>query len=255
LFGKRCHAQSAVLLEATDLCKHGAFEQISFAIHKGEVLGLYGLKGAGRTAIARTLFGLDSRDAGEIRIAGSRVDIDTPQDAIRHGIGFVPEDRKSEALFPNMDIKENLSIVALCALSRRAVIDRAKERDVVQQFLSRMNVRAQGPDQMIMDLSGGNQQKVMLGRWLIQRPRVLILDEPTAGVDVGAKSEIYKIIDQLASEGVAILLISSELPEILGISDRILVVDGGRIVAGFSHDEASQEKIMHAIHGGRSVAA
>jgi ribose transport system ATP-binding protein len=255
LYGKRCHAQTDVLLEARGLNKHGVFEEISFALHKGEVLGLYGLKGAGRTAIAKTLFGLESRDAGEFLIAGSHVEIDMPQDAIRHGIGFVPEDRKNEALFPNMDTKENLSIAALCAMSRRWFIDRSKEHDIVLEYLARLNVRTSGPNQAIMDLSGGNQQKVMLGRWLIQHPRVLILDEPTAGIDVGARSEIYKVIDQLAANGVGILLISSELPEILGISDRILVIDCGRIVGEFSHDEASEEKVMHAIHGGRSAAA
>jgi ABC-type sugar transport system ATPase subunit len=255
LYGKQCHTQDHVLLEVRGLKKSGVFDEISFSISKGEVLGFYGLKGAGRTAIAKTLFGLQSQNGGEIILEGKSVRIDTPQDAIEHGIGFVPEDRKSDALFPNMDTRENLSIAALCEMSKQCFIDRGKEHEIVKEYLARLDIRTSGADQMIMELSGGNQQKVIFCRWLVQHPRLLLLDEPTAGIDVGAKSEIYRIIDRLASEGVGILLISSELPEILGISDRILVVDGGRIIDEFTHNEASEEKIMHSIHGGRSAAA
>ena len=255
LYGKQCHVQKDVLLEARALDKHGVFEEISFTIHAGEVLGLYGLKGAGRTVIANTLFGLESRDGGEILLDGQRVQIDTPQDAIRLGIGFVPEDRKGQALFPNMDVKENLSVSALDKLSKHGFIDRTREQETVAEYMSRLRISSSGPNQIITDLSGGNQQKVVLSRWLIRHPRVLLLDEPTAGIDVGAKSESYKIINQMASEGVGILLISSELPEILGISDRILLIAGGRIVGEFSHDEATEEKVLQAIHGAQSAAA
>ena len=255
LYGKQDYAQSEVLLEVRGLHKHGVFEEIDFFLSKGEVLGLYGLKGAGRTAIAETLFGLVSRDKGDLFLEGDRVEIDAPRDAVRLGIGFVPEDRKSRALFPNMDVKENLSMSSMKSLSKNGFISRAKEYETVVEHLSLLNIRTRGPDQMIMDLSGGNQQKVIISRWLLQQPRLLILDEPTAGVDVGAKSEIYKIMNQLASKGVGILLISSELPEILGISDRILVVADSRIVSEFSHDEASEEEVMHAIQSVRPAAA
>jgi len=255
LYGKQDHTLDKVLLEVRGLHKHGEFEDISFSIAKGEVLGLYGLKGAGRTAIAEVLFGLASRDKGDLLLEGDHVEINTPRDAIRHGIGFVPEDRKSRALFPNMGVKENLSMSALENLSKNGFISRAKENDTVANHVSRLDIRMQGPDQMIMDLSGGNQQKVILSRWLIQHPCLLILDEPTAGVDVGAKSEIYRIIDQLASNEVGILLISSELPEILGISDRILVVDDGRIVGEFTRSEATEEKVMQAIHSAEPASA
>jgi ABC-type sugar transport system ATPase subunit len=243
-------------LEVRGLACAGSFAAVSFGLAKGEVLGLYGLKGAGRTAIAETLFGLADADGGELMLDGEPVNISRPADAIRLGIGFVPEDRKKEALFPNMDVKENLSITVLCDFSRHGIIDRASERQSVTMQLESLNIRTSGPDQMIGDLSGGNQQKVVLCRWLAGKPKFLILDEPTAGIDIGAKAEIYKLIDRLVAEGTGILLISSELPEILGLSDRILVVAGGRIRAEFSRSQATEEKIMQAIHSVEpSVAA
>jgi ABC-type sugar transport system ATPase subunit len=255
LYDKHCHVQDHLLLEVRGLCRRDDFDRISFAVRKGEVLGLYGLKGAGRTSVAHALFGLESHDAGEILIDGSPVEIDSPEDAIRLGVGFVPEDRKRQALFPNMNVRENLSMSAMQKLSKNGFISRAKENDTVGKHMSRLAIRTQGPNQAITDLSGGNQQKVIISRWLVRHPRLLILDEPTAGVDVGAKSEIYGIVNQLASDGVAILLISSDLPEILGISDRILIIADGRIVGEFSHGEATEEEVMHAIHGARPAAA
>ena len=198
MYGKQHHVQSEVLFEARNLTKNGVFDDIDFSIHKGEVLGLYGLKGAGRTAIAETIFGLESRDGGELLFEGESAGIESPQDAIRLGIGFVPEDRKSRALFPNMDVRENLSMSAISKFSRHGLLNRTRELETVARYLSELNISTSGPDQMIMDLSGGNQQKVMFCRWLVQQPGLLILDEPTVGIDVGARSEIFAIINKLS---------------------------------------------------------
>ena len=255
LFARNSRHRDDVALEVCGLSRKGIVEGISFSLAKGEVLGLYGLKGAGRTAIAETIFGLAAADSGDVLVEGRGEVIRRPADAIRLGIGFVPEDRKGGALIPNMDVKENISIVALPSLCRHGIINRAKEREYVAKQLESLRIRTSGPDQNIGELSGGNQQKVVLSRWLVERPRVLILDEPTAGIDVGAKAEIYSLIDRLASDGVAILLISSELPEILGISDRIAVIVGGTIAAEFPRAQATEERIMLAIHSSDSAVS
>ncbi len=248
LFFKQAPASGEVLLEVCALRKKGVFHDISFVLRRSEILGIYGLKGAGRSELARALFGLIAADAGEIRLHGERINIRSCQDAIRLGIGLVPEDRKALGLFPNMTVQENLSVTALESMSIAGFINPGKERATTINFIGDLNIRTHGPGQSIMSLSGGNQQKIMLARWLAGHPKVLILDEPTAGIDVGAKSEIYRLIASLVAGGMGIILISSELPELLGLSDRVLVMHAGRINAEFPAADATEEKVMQAIH-------
>ena len=248
LFFKQAHSSGEVLLEVKALQQKGLFHDISFTLRRGEILGIYGLKGAGRSDLASALFGLIATDGGETYLHGQRVNIVSCQDAIRCGIGLVPEDRKALGLFPNMNVQENLSIAALDNMSTAGFISPGKERATTINFIGDLNIRTHGPGQNITSLSGGNQQKVMLARWLAGHPKVLILDEPTAGIDVGAKSEIYRVIGELTARGMGIILISSELPELLGLSDRVLVMHAGRITAEFPAAEATEEKVMQAIH-------
>jgi len=248
VFFKQANATGEVLLEARALRKDGVFHDISFALRGGEVLGIYGLKGAGRSDVASALFGLSALDGGQISLSGKPAVIRSCQDAIRHGIGMVPEDRKALGLFPNLNVQENLSIAALDSISAAGFIKPAQERSAAIRAIAELNIRTRGPRQEMLKLSGGNQQKVLLARWLAVNPRILILDEPTAGIDVGAKSEIYRFISELTGRGMGIILISSELPEVLGLSDRILIMHAGRISAEFAAAEASEEKVMRAIH-------
>jgi ribose transport system ATP-binding protein len=216
----------------------------SFALHGGEVTGLGGLVGAGRTELARLIFGADKRSGGDIFVDGKKADIASPLDAIRLGIGYVPEDRKHLGLFMKLPVLEN---VMMNVLERYAGLGIVKKRPMdasTWRAIERLNIRAPGPSGIVGGLSGGNQQKVLLARWLEIGPRVLILDEPTRGVDIGAKSEIYKIVHQLADAGVAVLCISSELPELVGICDRILVMREGTLTGDLSRDEISQESVM-----------
>jgi ribose transport system ATP-binding protein len=248
LYFKTSHVQKETLLKVTGLDRSEVFSDISFSLYKGEVLGIYGLKGAGRTEMSRVLFGLDGKTGGEIRLGKEVLQTVSPFDAIHCGIGYIPEDRKNQGLLPNMSVKENMSITVLGQINRNGFIQKRKERELVSNYIQRLRIRTANIETMVLDLSGGNQQKVVLARWLIIKPRVLILDEPTAGIDVGAKSEIYKLMTELASNGVGIILISSEMPEILGMSDRILVMHEGAIVGEFSSDEATEEKIIQCIH-------
>jgi len=223
-------------------------QAISFSLGKGEVLGIYGLKGAGRTDLMRSVFGLNPFEAGEIALEGNVISINSVHDAIGHGIAFVTEDRKTEGLFPNLDVKENMTIAALDKINRFGFLARQEECERAAEFISRFDIRIQDLHQEIGELSGGNQQKIVLARWLMEAPRILILDEPTAGIDIGAKSEIYQIINQLTARGIGVILITSELPELLGMSDRILVMADGKLVAEFSAPQASEHGVMHAIH-------
>ncbi len=225
-------------------------EDVSFSIRQGEIVGLAGLMGAGRTETADLLFGVRSPDGGTIRIDGQEVRIRRPEDAIRHGIAYVTEDRKQEGLVLPLSVRENLSLPNLPSLSSWGVIHRQKEARLTEETVETLSVKTSGPEQEVRTLSGGNQQKVVIGKWLATSPRVLILDEPTRGVDIGAKEEIYRLMDRLAREGLAILLISSDLPEVLGMSDRVLVMHEGRITGRFEKDEATQENVMRAASGG-----
>jgi ribose transport system ATP-binding protein len=232
-----------VILEVKNLSSPN-IKDISFSLKKGEVLGIAGLVGAGRTEIVRALFGADPKISGEIYLKGKKVEINSPKDAVKLGIGLIPEDRKLQGLILNMALHENLSLPSLPFIFPNGVIQFKKEFDLVNSFIEKLRIRTPHIFQTVNNLSGGNQQKVVVAKWLALKPAVLILDEPTRGIDVGAKAEIHNLIDELAREGIGIILISSELPEILALSDRILVVSKGRITAELTKEMASQEKIM-----------
>jgi inositol transport system ATP-binding protein len=218
---------------------------VSFNVKKGEVLGIAGLVGAGRTETARAIFGADMIDSGRIFVDGAQANITSPRDAIERGIGLVPEDRKQQALFLALAIRTNLSIAAHDRITSLGIfINAGKEDQLVDEYKKRLNIRMSSPDQIVGNLSGGNQQKVVLARWLALRPKVLIVDEPTRGIDVGAKVEVHNLLFEMAASGIAIIVISSELPEILALSDRIVTMREGRITGEISGADADQEKLM-----------
>ncbi|WP_277674443.1 sugar ABC transporter ATP-binding protein [Piscibacillus halophilus] len=226
------------------------FQDVSFELKEGEILGVAGLMGAGRSEIMEALFGYREVQAGKVYINGKETKINNPLDAIKAGIGFVTEDRKEEGLVLSMSVRENFTLTNLKDRSNYSVISNQKERDFVNGMIERFNVKTSGMEQEVKSLSGGNQQKIVIGKWLGINPKILILDEPTRGVDIGAKKEIYQIMNELTQQGVSIIMISSELPEVLGMSDRILVIHEGQISAELNRDEADQEKIMYAATGG-----
>jgi ribose transport system ATP-binding protein len=232
------------------LNRAGVLHDISFQVQRGEVLGIAGLVGAGRTETARAIFGADAIDSGSIEVLGKHVTIRSPQDAIKNGIGLVTEDRKQQGLVLGMSVRENETLANLGSLSTLGFVRRREERAVAEKYKTDLSIKTPSIEQTVQNLSGGNQQKVVLAKWLFTGSKVLIFDEPTRGIDVGAKSEIYKLMNELAAQGVAIIMISSELPEILGMSDRILVMHEGTIAGELSRAEATQEKIMHLATGG-----
>lgn len=248
-FPKAAVARGDLFLSARSLASGTQLKDASFDLYKGEIVGLSGLVGAGRSNIARVLFGADRLEGGQILVEGKPTAIRSPRDAIRLGIGLVPEDRKSQGLFQGQSVRSNAAVTLLEKLSRFGFLLYRKIEGWTRQIVDRLKVRTPGLNQRVRNLSGGNQQKVVIARWLALNPRLLILDEPTRGVDVGAKAEIHALMSELASQGMSILMISSELPEILGISDRILVMREGRLVAEFSRQEATQDKIMQAATG------
>lgn len=237
------------LLKVDGLSSKGKFEDISFTLRAGEVVGLAGLVGAGRTEVAEALFGLNRSTTGRISVAGKDVQIRDPQSAIRMGLGLVPEDRKRHGLVLSMTCKENLSLPILRRLAKYGWVRTQDEASLVGGFFKRMSVRAPSIDTVSAALSGGNQQKVVLAKWLAANCRILMLDEPTRGVDVGTKAEIHALIDQLAREGSGVILISSELPEVINLSTRILVLRHGRIAAELPRDQADQETVMRLMAG------
>ena len=233
-----------VVLRADGLTDGAGTGPVDLELRAGEVVGMVGLIGAGRTEIARLIYGADRARGGSVALDGERLARRSPSASIRDGIGLLPESRKEQALFPQMSIRDNLVVSALQRLSRLGVLRRGAVADSARRQMEALRIRSTSPLQEVGHLSGGNQQKVVLGRWLTVGPRVLILDEPTRGVDIGAKYEIYRIINELARDGVAVLVVSSDLPEALGISDRVLVVRGGRIVAELDRAEATEEAVM-----------
>jgi len=242
-----------VKLEVKGLTRNGYCQDINFQIRKGEVLGIAGLMGAGRTEVVQALFGYRKMNKGEIFIDGQKVKISNPLQAKKHGIGYVTEDRKSEGLVVDFSIKDNIMLTNLDKASRLGIIDRKKETNFVDKLIKKLGVRTSGAAQTAKSLSGGNQQKVVIAKWLGDEPKILILDEPTRGVDIGAKKEIYQIINDLAEQGVAILMISSELPEVIGMADRVLVMHEGKITGEVTKEEMTQEKIMYYATGGDKV--
>ncbi len=237
------------VLRVEGLNRMGTLSDINFTAYAGEVLGIAGLVGAGRTELARAVFGADLIDSGKFFVKGQSVTIHNPNDAIQHGIGLLTEDRKQQGLFLQMSVRDNIVMAVLKRLTRGLRVNRHTESDVAQRYIDSMNIKASSQEQLAINLSGGTQQKVVLGKWMATEPHVLIFDEPTRGIDVGAKVEIYKMMNDLAKEGVAIMMISSELPEILGMSDRVLVMRGGRIRGELTRAEATEEKIMEFATG------
>jgi ABC-type sugar transport system ATPase subunit len=235
-------------LRVEGLTRPGRFRDVSFTLHAGEVLGLAGLVGAGRSEVAQAIFGLDPDATGSIWVHGTRAEIGSAQDAMRHRIGFVPEDRKKQGLVLSMVTRENATLPTLDRLSRLGWIDRRAERGTVQTYFERLRVRAT-QESVTAALSGGNQQKIVMAKWLAAQCDVLILDEPTRGVDVGAKAEIHAWVDRLASEGAAVLLISSELPELIALSSRVLVLRAGQVVGEVPREEATQDTLLRLMTG------
>ena len=245
LFHKEEAAIGAPLLEVRGLKRQGVVEGVSFTLRRGEILGFAGLVGAGRTETARLLFGADSKDAGEIYVEGKLVKIESPSDALAAGIGLVPEDRSNQGLILGLSVLANIVLPTLDRHTRLGVwLDRLGLRKTAQKYVDKLNVRITHLQQQAMFLSGGNQQKTVVAKWLALQPRLLIMDEPTRGIDVGAKAEVHALMSQLAQDGVGIIMISSELPEILGMSDRILVMSEGRVAAILDREKATQETIM-----------
>lgn len=249
-FPKRDAKIGDVVLKVEGLTKEKLFHDVSFEVRTGEVLGVAGLMGAGRTEIMRALFGCIARDRGSIYIDGEKVKIKNPEQAIKAGIGFITEDRKTEGLLLEKSIADNIEIVNLKAVSQKGVLSKRKEKDLVYKEIEEFRIKCFGPWHECDNLSGGNQQKVVLAKWIATNPKILILDEPTRGVDIGAKKEIYHVINQMASLGVAVIMVSSELPEVLGMSDRIMVVREGEVRGILDGKEADQEKIMTLATGG-----
>ena len=219
---------------------------VSFEAKRGEVLGFFGLMGAGRTELAKAIVGFDPISAGEIVVGGKRLHPHNTRAAVDLGIGLLTEDRKNEGLMLELPVVANLSLAALADFARLGFVDERRERKVSQEFVDRFRIRTPGLFQEVKNLSGGNQQKVLLARWLMRGLSVIVVDEPTRGIDVGAKSEIFALIDRLASDGHAIVMMTSEMPELLGLSDRIMVMANGRITGEFTREEATQEKILNA---------
>jgi len=236
--------QGEVVLRCENISDNHMVKGASFELRKGEILGFSGLVGAGRSELMKCIFGLTKNYTGDIYLEGKKVHIKSPAEAIRHGIALVPEDRKLEGLYHIQSVKFNSTIEVLKEFIKFIFVDKSKEEEITQNYIDMMSTKTPSTKQLVSKLSGGNQQKIMIGRWLATSPKILILDEPTRGVDVGAKSEIYAIINRLAKEGMSIIMISSEMPEILNMSDRIYVMCDGRIAGCLGHEEATQEKIM-----------
>ena len=249
------HELGEVALEVRGLSCGKLYKDVSFEIRRGEVVGFYGLVGAGRTEIAETLFGLRSPSAGQIRLAGKEVSIHSPTDAIAKGISLVPEDRKGQGLVLGMNCRDNMTLPQVDDLRTGPFMAEGAEVAIFDQYRDRLDIRTPGWKQKVGNLSGGNQQKIVIGKWLSMHPEVLIVDEPTRGIDVGSKSEIHKLLRELAAQGYAVMVISSEMPEVLHVSDRIVAMYSGRIMRTFTSEEVTEDSLIQAISGiGQEVA-
>jgi rhamnose transport system ATP-binding protein len=255
LFPKEEAEIGDVVLEAKGLARRGVFSDVSFELRRGEIVGLAGFVGSGRTEVARSIFGIDRLDAGDLRISGRRFRPRSARAALRRGLAYLPEDRLQQGLVQPMSISANTSMAVLPRLTPAGILQPWRERALARRFMERLRIRATSPAQIVRSLSGGNQQKVVLSKWLAAEPRILILDEPTHGVDVGTKADVHRAISHLAAQGLTILMISSELPEILGMSDRVLVMREGRLVAELSRADATEERIIEAAAGVEEAAA
>lgn len=249
-FPKEAAVLGREVLRVEGLSRQNELEDISFSVRAGEILGIAGLMGAGRTEVARAIFGADPIDKGDIFVNGEKCMIQSPEDAIRAGIGFITEDRKHQGLVLGMSVGENMSLASLASFSEKGFIQADSEEKMIVDHIEKLHIRTPGVSQLVKNLSGGNQQKVVIAKWLATFPKVLIMDEPTRGVDVGAKAEIYNIMNMLTAAGVGIVMISSELPEVLGMSDSVLIMNRGRITGKMTIEEATQENVMAYAAGG-----
>lgn len=241
-----------VILEVKNL-KNKYVHDVSFSVKGGEILGISGLMGAGRTELAKTIYGYYKKQSGQVYIKGNKVENKSPKDGLKNGIAYVSEDRKGDGLILGLSVKENMSISSLDRVSSPFRVNKQKELDEVKDYIKKMNIKTPSENQIIKNLSGGNQQKVAIGKALMTHPEVLILDEPTRGVDVGAKKEIYDLINEFKKQGKAVIMISSEMPEILGMSDRILVISEGKVSGEFDIKDASQELILKSAVSNKGV--
>ncbi|MCQ6558131.1 sugar ABC transporter ATP-binding protein [Paenibacillus mendelii] len=254
IYPKEDAAVGGIVLEVRGLTRRPYFENVSFAVREGEILGIAGLMGAGRSEVMRALFGIDRADSGEVVMAGETVRVRHPSDAIRHGMAFVTEDRKELGLVLSRSIRENMTLASLSKASKGPFVSRSAEAAMCDEMTSNIRIKMNRMEQEVLTLSGGNQQKVVIAKWLLTSPKLLILDEPTRGIDVGAKAEIYKMMSKLAQQGLAIIMVSSELPEVLGMSDRILVMGEGEIRGEFARGDITQEQILECAIGGGRIA-
>ena len=245
--------EGSLVLEATGLRRGRVLDGVDVHVRRGEVVGLAGLLGSGRTETARAVFGADPLDDGTIEIKGRASRLRSPRDAIRQGLGLTPEDRKTEGIVPEMSVRENLTLALLPRLTRRGVLDGGRQREVVDRFVKALGIKLADADQPIRELSGGNQQKVILARWLCTDPELLILDEPTRGIDVGAKRDIQSIIRRLADDGLGVLLVSSELEELVADTDRVVVLRDGRSVTELVGDDIAEDRILEAMATGSAA--
>ncbi|MBE3127814.1 MAG: sugar ABC transporter ATP-binding protein, partial [Candidatus Atribacteria bacterium] len=241
--------QGDIILKVENLTKIGVFKNISFDLHKGEILGFFGLVGAGRSEVMQTIFGIDSKTSGDVFINGKKVNITNPSYAMNHGLAYLPEDRQIQGAILAMNIRENITLPIIDRISRHIFLDRNREFDITDEYGKNIEIKASGWEQLVEDLSGGNQQKVVLAKWIATKPRILIMDEPTKGIDVATKATVHNFISELAKKGIAIILISSELPEILGMSNHVIVMHEGVITAKFTREEANSKKIIRAAIG------
>jgi rhamnose transport system ATP-binding protein len=249
LFPKTPTPPGDAVLQVERLTREGVFTDVSFDVHAGEIVALAGLVGAGRSEVARAIFGIDRRDAGTVRVNGRELPAASPIAAMDAGVGFVPEDRRQQGLVMDLGIDHNIALASLRRLGRLGLIRRSAERGLATEWAGRLQLKYGHLANPAWTLSGGNQQKVVLAKWLARRPALLIIDEPTRGIDVGTKAEVHRILDELVSQGVAVLMISSELPEVLGMADRVLVIREGRLVAELARADADEASIMRAATG------
>jgi len=241
--------QGDIILKVENLTKIGVFKNISFDLHKGEILGFFGLVGAGRSEVMQTIFGIDTKSSGEVFINGEKISITNPSNAMNHGLAYLPEDRQIQGAILAMNIRENITLPIIDRTSRHIFLDRNREFEITDEYGKNIEIKASCWEQLVEDLSGGNQQKVVLAKWIATKPRILLMDEPTKGIDVATKATVHNFISELAKKGIAIILISSELPEILGMSNNIIVMHEGVITAKFTREEANSKKIIRAAIG------
>jgi rhamnose transport system ATP-binding protein len=249
LFPKVDAERGNVVLNVNRLTREGVFTDVSFEVRQGEIVALAGLVGAGRSEVARAVFGIDRWDAGSVEVAGRQLRPGSPTSAMAAGVALVPEDRRQQGLLMDFSIERNIALASLDEVRRGGLIPRGAERRFARDWAVKLQLKYGKLTNPVWTLSGGNQQKVVLAKWLARRPKVLIVDEPTRGIDVGTKAEVHRLLSELAAQGVAVLMISSELPEVLGMADRIVVLFEGRVMREFARADATEDAIMHAATG------